>query len=959
MNRNDSDFLSFRLWTIIVSGLLLAVFGGVHFFNVSAQTEDVEKQATEQNLLLGRIAFTRRLAGPTAPEGRVIVTNPDGSGGVGLGTPTNEDMTQPAWSPDGTKLAFSSVQPNDDLYVMNATGGGVVNLTNTGSSVSERNASWSVTGKIAYQRSGQIWVINPDGTGNAQFSGITQPSPSSPAWSPDGTKLAFVSGGEIWVINANGTNEQRLTMTASSDTEPNWSPDGSKIVFAKSGTGITVINADGTNETPLTNVSVDTGPSFSPDGTKIAFSRSGTGNGVYTMDANGTNLVRIATNTSSFPLCCDTIYENPAWQPVAQTPNTFNINGRVMYNNLPMSGVTMNLSGTIKAAVTTDAVGNYQFSGLPAGGNYTVSPSFVRRYFTPANRSFNNLTSNQLGQNFEVLGICQGGNCVRNGKIAFNRGGDIFTINSDGTGQSNITNNAATDGEPEWSPDGVKIAFSTSRDGNFEIYRMNAEDDPNPTRLTNNSAGDFSPRYSPDGSTIVFISSRDGNNEIYKMNADGSNQIRLTNDPGQQGAPSFSPDGNKIVFVNGNPGQSIRLFTMNSDGSNQQPLPHLGGIVPTYERPSYSPDGSKIIFTYSPDISTSIRVTWTMNADGSNPVRFPADGSYGTYSPDGLKVAYTCCIFDNTNRLRTANADGNASSVSVLTPNNTGNDLPDWQPIPAPRPTQFDFDGDGRSDVSIFRPSNSGWYLLRSTQGLWVPVWGISTDVLTPADYDGDLKTDVAIWRPSDGNFYILNSFDSTVRIENFGLEGDVPTGGDWDGDGKADVAIYRPGAQGIFYYRGSMGNPLGNISNIPWGISGDKPVSGDYDGDGRTDAAIYRSGTWYIRQSSNGQLAAANFGLANDVVVPADYDADGKTDLAVYRDGIWYLYRSAQGFTAFQFGIAGDIPAPADYDGDGRADPTVYRNGTWWILKTQSGAAETVSFGVDTDKPIPSVFVR
>jgi TolB protein len=107
--------------------------------------------------------------------------------------------------------------------------------------------------------------------------------------------------------------------------------------------------------------------------------------------------------------------------------------------------------------------------------------------------------------------------------------GKFSLLNQDGTGQTNITNNAATESGPSWAPDGAKMVFATNRDGNFEIYRMNSEGDQNPTRITNNSASDSQPSYSPDGTSIVFVSTRDGNNEMYKMNADGTNQVRLTN----------------------------------------------------------------------------------------------------------------------------------------------------------------------------------------------------------------------------------------------------------------------------------------------------------------------------------------------------------------------------------------------------------------------------------------------
>jgi Tol biopolymer transport system component len=926
----------------MLAGLSLVAFGSIYFFNVSAKTEDVEK-LVEDNLVLGRLAFSVTAFGP-GPDGWIVASNPDGSGASAMGIQGFHIPVEPAWSPDGTRILFVGTQTTD-IFALTLAGSVQTNLTNTPNPTAERNPSWSVSGKIAYERASQIWTMNADGSGQAQFTAITQPSPAAPAWSPDGTKLAFVSSTGIWVINADGTNE-RLVTTSGGD--PAWSPDGTKIVFARS--GIFVINADGTNETPINPGITDREPAWSPDGTKIAVRGS---NGIYTMDPDGGNRVRIYADVINFPLCCDNIPNDPAWQPVAQTPNTFIISGRVTYNNVGMSSVTVNLNGTTNAATTTDAVGNYQFSALPPGGNYNVSPSFLRHYFTPPNRTFNNLSSNQVG-NFEVLGSCSAGRCARNGKISFDRSGDIFTINSDGTNQTNITNNAAFDGASNWSPDSAYIVFSTNRDGNFEIYKMNS-DGGNPVRLTNNTAVDDVPYYSPDGASIVFASNRDGNYEIYKMNADGSNQVRLTNNTVNDYDPAFSPDGQKIVFVSFD--SLTNLFTMNVDGSNRQPIPGNSGIVPAYENPSYSPDGSRIIYNYTHDASTQYRVAWRMNSDGTNRAQFPLDGRDGAYSPDGTRVVFTCCQFNSTNRLRTANADG--GSPLILTPTATAF-LPDWGGFSVPR-AAFDFDGDGRADISFFRPTGGFWYQARSTGATVAPQWGLSTDVLAPADYDGDLKTDLAVWREWDGNFYVLNSFDLTVRIENFGLPGDVPTGGDFDGDGKADVAVYRGGAQGVLYYRASMGNPNKNITPISWGTTGDKPVVGDYDGDGRTDAAIFRpsSGTWYIRQSSNGQFLGGQFGLADDVLIPADYDGDGKTDIAVFRDGTWYLLRSAQGFAAFQFGIANDIPAPADYDGDGRADATIYRDGVWWILKSQSGGVDAIPFGTATDKPIPSAFVR
>ena len=314
-------------------------------------------------------------------------------------------------------------------------------------------------------------------------------------------------------------------------------------------------------------------------------------------------------------------------------------------------------------------------------------------------------------------------------------------------------------------------------------------------------------------------------------------------------------------------------------------------------------------------------------------------GGVPTLDP-GSTLAYSSCIFDTaTNRTIATLSVGGAPAFGPAIPSSPGR-------------------------LHFFAIA-SGTGVSTGTQG------GAPGDLPVPGDYDGDGRADIAIWRAREGGEEGIWYIGGTAsRREQFGSSsaGDIPVPGDYDGDGKVDLAVYRPAPRSgstpvsVWFIERSSD---GQVVTQGWGVDifGDVPVPADYDGDGRIDIAVRRSNnaTWFIVNSRDGSVTAAQLGFTTDVPVPADYDGDGRADIAVWRPstGEWLIVPSDGPSIAAlqQFGAPGDIAVPRDYDGDGRADLAVWRpsTGEWFVRNSRDGSVTQRQWGALGDVPAPA----
>lgn len=530
------------------------------------------------------------------------------------------------------------------------------------------------------------------------LSGLTEiTSFSAPNPPAQNGRIAFTSNRngnlDIYTINANGTNEQRVTTDADDDYDPSFSPDGTRIAFNSRRNGnidIYVINTDGTNEQRVTaNVAGNIAPSFSPDGTRIAFSSIRNDNeDIYIINTDGTNERRV-TNTP-----------DPDSLP-AFSPDGLRI-AFISHRFRPADIFTINIDGTDERRVTfTDNDNDFSPSFSPDGTRIAFSS---RR----SNGFLDIYVINTDGTN--ERGVTTNNNSASDGSPSFSPDGtriayastsvigntDIYTVNADGTNEQRVTINAASDNSPSWgvgtgtpmptptpTPEptptptpqgpGGKIAFSSNRNGNFDIYVMNA-DGTDVRQLTTNTSFDLFPSISADGSKIAFYSTRSGDGDIYLVNADGTNEQRITTDADNETSPALSPDGTTVAYIKRSDSRNPwDIYLSNVDGTNVRFLTFSGS------QPSFSADGNKIAYVreeYWKRNEPPLSNIDVINVDGTGNQHVTAgagDDYDPAFSPDGNKIA-----FGRKGKIYSVNLDG--TSLRQVTSQTASEYQPSYSP---------------------------------------------------------------------------------------------------------------------------------------------------------------------------------------------------------------------------------------------------------------------------------------
>lgn len=516
-----------------------------------------------------------------------------------------------------------------------------------------------------------------------------------------------------------------------------------------------------------------------------------------------------------------------------------------------------------------------------------------------------------------------------NGKIAFVSGRDgnaeIYLMNADGSNPVNLTNHPASDFDPNWSPDGRQIVFVSNRDGSNAIYLMNADGSDQRRLLTG-----VDPEWSPDGKRIAFA--RDGSVYVHRF---GGTEIRISNPATAtelpewahhvtDSSPTWSPDGWRIAFVRHYAGPTplaagAQLYITVSDRL-ATPTLRVGLSASPLGNPDWSPDGTRIVIAESSyPVPSSRAMVIVVDGPGITTLPTPAGFDNVTspaWSPDGTKiVAGVYRINVTPSDIFVVSADG--SNPVNLTQSPSGEGSPAWQPL-NPYP------------VGLVDPGTGIWHLRDALGKVKNFYYGNPGDFPFMGDWNCDGVDTPGLYRQSDGFVYLRNSNTQGIADVRFffGNPDDIPIAGDFNGDGCDTVSIYRP-SEARFYIINKLGSDGGGLGaaeySFLFGNHGDKPFVGDFNGDGVDTMGLHRESTGlvYIRNSNTEGIADRQFyyGNSGDRLVAFDWNGDGADSPAVFRPGnqtFYFRFTNTQGVADAHYiwGESAWLPVAGSFDG-------------------------------------------
>jgi Tol biopolymer transport system component len=588
-------------------------------------------------------------------------------------------------SPDGSKIAFVTFPRNGNainkvLWVINSDGNGLRQLfagdisadfplfTNgIHQSNSRQDISFSPdSSKVAVSINDtgaryNVFSIKVDGTGITQLTNAQSPASFiDPFFSPDGSRIVFTENGlgglcRLLIMNADGTN-QILLAEGGQNFVPSFNPSGSKITYVSTRNSpspaafftydIYTVNPDGTNETRLTfNISPAKSslPSFDPFGEKIVFSYTPDGGfqsaEVYTMNPDGTSVTAL-TDSPGDSNAVNSSYGNGDLDGDG-VKNTLD-NCRLVSNPNQTNTDGDGEGNACDADDDNDGVDD-QFDNCPLAVNYYRVVFSNVFYIWTMNEDISNRTQLTFGpttyRETEPEFNRAGSRIVFQSNRTNNRN-EIYSMNADGTGITQLTNIAGNNRSPSYSPNGSKIAFISGRtrpnnQGSVDLYVMNA-DGSNQVGLgiPTNTFGAEDPTFNHDGTRIAYYAGRlagsTNTQDIYTINPNGTNETRLTTAAGVDNQPAFSTDGSKIAFVSFRGGDTDgEIYVMNADGTNQT---RLTNDTREDRNPTFTPDGTKI--TFSDRVTSQLS---RINVDGTGLVRLTISGSFTYTHPSYTK----------------------------------------------------------------------------------------------------------------------------------------------------------------------------------------------------------------------------------------------------------------------------------------------------------------------------------